>query len=175
MLNPYVIGGSIIAFVLYTGGVGYLSYSRGKDDQANYQLKVDLAQARKDLKAGQKNTNIANTAGANFEAQKPIILTQVRERVEWKDIPPDADPFLPVWFVRMQHNLASNEPQRDPYPGEPDGALSTTRLSRAREVLTSWAVQYETCRKAVDSIRELKPVLPAPPEEKSFFQKLDIF
>jgi len=174
-MNLYLVGGILAAFILYSGIGGYMVYNRGKDDQANYQLKVDFAQAQKDLEDGQKNNDRANTAGQNFENQKPQIVERVRERTREIIIPPDADPFVPVWFVRMQHRLSRDEPLVDPYPGESDAALSRTRLSGTREMLTGWAQKYDTCRAAVDGIRELKPVLPPPPPEPSFFDKLNPF
>lgn len=172
LTNPWVIL-SLLA-ILAVCCVG--TYVRGKDDMAAWYTKQELAQAKLDLKNGQKNTGIADAASDKFEQQKPQIVERVRERTREIIIPPDADPFVPVWFVRMSHRLSRDEPLVDPYPGESDAALSRTRLSGTRQMLTGWAEKYETCRRAVDAVRELKPVLPPPPvEEKSFLEKLNPF
>lgn len=166
----------LLAFIAYSGIGGWMLYTRGKDDQKNWQTQQDLLQAQRDLKEAQDLTKKANQAGKDFEDAKPQIATQVRWRTNTIVVPPDADPLLPIWFVRMFDRLASEDPSADPYPGEPAGGSSRTRLSGARPVLESWVTKYETCRTAIKQIRELEPVLPLPPQdERGFLNKLNPF
>lgn len=176
MLNPYVMLGAAGAWLLSIAVTGWLMYARGHDDMRNAQTEANFAQAQRDLADHKENDKIADTAGKKFEDAKPQIVTQVQYRDRNIIIPPDADPFVPVWFVRMFNDIASVEPPPDPYPGQSDSSPSRTRLSGTRAVLKAWAIKYETCRKQVDSIRELKAVLPTPPQEESgFFEKLNPF
>lgn len=177
MPNPWVILGAVLFWLVTVGGVGYLTYERGKDDQISYQAKADLKQARQDLADHKKNDAIANTAGKKFEDAKPKIINQVQYRDRNIVIPADSDPFVPVWFVRMFDDIASVEPPADAYPGQPDSAPSRTRLSGTRVVLKAWAVKYETCRGQIDAIRELNPVLPIPPsaDQPSLLERLNPF
>src|SRR5690348_9014114 len=107
MFNPYIILGAVAFWLATVGGASFFSYERGKDDQAAYQTKVDLAQAQKDLADHKKNDVIANNAGRKFEDAKPRVVTQVQYRDHNIIIPPDADPFVPIWFVRMFNDIAS--------------------------------------------------------------------
>jgi hypothetical protein len=174
--NPYVLLGAAGAWLLSIVACGWLMYARGHDDMRNAYTEAQLVQTQKDLKDHKRNDTIADNAGKKFEDAKPQIITQVQYRDRNIVIPPDADPFVPVWFVRMFNDIASVERPADPYPGLDDGAPSRTRLSGTRSVLKSWAIKYETCRKQIDSIRELNPVLPSPPQEqKGLLEHLNPF
>jgi hypothetical protein len=169
--NPYIILGTAGAWLASILLVGWLTYTRGHDDMRNAYTEASLAQAQKDLADHKKNDKIADAAGKKFEDEKTKIVTQIQYRDRTRDvfIPPDSDPFLPIWAVRMWNDLASIEPPSDPYPGQSPDAPSRTRLSGIRPVLRAWVVKYETCRKQIDDIRELKPVLPLPPGDKPDF------
>lgn len=173
LFNPWVllgIGGALIASNTATH---FLSYASGKDDQIAYQTTADLAQARLDLKTAEELAKKGDEAGRKFEDAKPQIVREVRERTREIVIPPDADPFVPVWFVRMFDRLASGDPTADTYPGQSDSAASRTRLSGTRPVLEGWVSKYETCRAQIVAIGELKPVLPQPPkDERTFLERI---
>jgi hypothetical protein len=174
--NPWVILGGVGAWLASLVLCGWLMYARGHDDMRNAQTEANFAQAQKDLNDHKKNDAIADKAGKGFEDAKPKIITQVQYRDRNTNIPSDADPFVPVWFVRMFNDIASVEPPADAYPGQPDSAPSRTRLSGTRAVLKAWAIKYETCRAQIDGIRELKPVLPTPAEDqKSVFDHINPF
>ncbi len=167
---------ALLAALLLSGGTAFWGYEHGIAIQEARDAKADLDQARKDLDDHKKNDAIADKAGKGFEDAKPKIVTQVQYRDRDIVIPPDSDPFVPVWFVRMFNDIASVEPPSDAYPGQPDSAPSRTRLSGTRVVLKSWAIKYETCRKQVDSIRELNAVLPTPPaKQPSFLDRINPF
>jgi hypothetical protein len=167
---------ALLATLLLSGGTAFWGYEHGIAIQEARDAKADLAQAQQDLKDHKKNDAIADKAGKDFEDAKPKIRTKVEYRDREIHIPPDADPFVPVWFVRMFNDIASVEPPADAYPGQSDSAPSRTRLSGTRAVLKAWAIKYETCRKQVDSIRELNAVLPTPPSDKpDLFTRLNPF
>ena len=161
---------ALIGVLFFAGGTTFWGYTHGVSVQEARQTKAELVQARKDFVDWKKNEDKANAASTKFEEQKPQIIREVHERTRTITIPPDADPLVPVWFVRMFDRLASKDPSADAYPGEPDGSASRIRLSGTKPVLENWVEKYETCRAQVDAIRELKPVLPQPVEEsKSLF------
>lgn len=165
-LNPYAILGVVGFFLVSVGGAWWLGDNHGTFVERAAQTQANLDQARRDLADHKKNDLIADKAGKDFEDAKPKIVTQVQFRDRNIVIPPDADPFVPVWFVRMFNDIASVEPPADAYPGQSDSAPSRTRLSGTRAVLKAWAIKYETCRAQVDGTRELNAVLPIPPAEK---------
>lgn len=166
---------ALLVALLMSGGAGFYGYEHGQAIQEARDTKAALTEARQDLADHKANDKIADDAGKKFEDVKPQIVTQVQYRDHDIVIPPDSDPFVPVWFVRMFDDIASVQPPADPYPGQPDGSPSGVRLSETRPVLKGWATKYETCRKAIDGIRELNPVLPTPPhEEKSLIDKLGL-
>lgn len=175
--NPWVILGAGVAWLASLALCGWLFYARGHDDMRNAYTEARAAQLEKDLSDHKKNDLIADKAGKKFEDAKPKIITQVQYRDRNINIPPDSDPFVPVWFVRMFNDIASVEPPSDSYPGQPDSAPSRTRLSGTRAVLKAWAIKYETCRAQIDGIRELNAVLPspAPPEKPSFLDRINPF
>jgi hypothetical protein len=156
-----------------SGGAAFVGYQHGRAIEKSELVSVENKKLEQDAKDHATNDKIANDAGRSFEQAKPIIVTQVRDRIREVRVPPDADPVLPVWFERMFDRLAAGNTVADAYPGEPDSAPSRLRLSGVQPVLTAWVIKYETCRKQVDDIRELNPVLPAPPKEGRGF--LDIF
>jgi len=169
---------ALLVLLLTGGGAFWLGDSHGTFVERAAQEHANLVQAQKDLADHKKNDEIADKAGKGFENEKPKIVTRVEYRDRTRDIviPPDADPFVPVWFVRMFNDIASVEPPADAYPGQPDGAPSRTRLSGTRAVLKAWAIKYETCRAQVDAIRELNPVLPSPPEKRpAFLERINPF
>jgi hypothetical protein len=174
--NPYVILGAVLFLLASVGGAFWLGDNHGTFVERAAQTQANLDQALKDLNDHKKNDLIAAKAGQGFENEKPQIITRVQYRDRDIIIPPDADPFVPVWFVRMFNDIASVEPPSDAYPGQPDSAPSRTRLSGTRAVLKAWAIKYETCRAQIDGIRELKPVLPTPADEKpSLFHQINPF
>lgn len=163
----------LLAALLLSGGTGYWGYNHGMAIQEARQTKAELKAAEEDLADYKKGNEKAAEAGKKFEDAKPIIVHDVHDRIREVHIPPDADPLLPVWFVRMFDRLASGDPAADSYPAQPDGAPSRVRLSRTRPVLEAWVVKYETCVKQVDDTHDLNPVLPQPtPKEENFLGKL---
>lgn len=166
---------ALASMLAVTGGVSTWTYYHGKFVAGAEQTEANLVQARKDFKVTLDLAKRANDAGQKFEEQKPLITERILERTKTIVIPADADPFVPVWFVRMFNDLASIESPDDPYPGQSDGAPSRTRLSGTRPVLTAWVAKYETCRSQIDAIRELNPVLPLPKAEPGLFDKLNPF
>lgn len=177
MPNPYVVIGGIVGWLASIALTGWLMYARGHDDMRNAYTEQQLASANQRLADAGKNNKIADDAGKKFEDAKPRIITQIQYRTREIVIPPDADPFMPVWFVRMWDRVASGSSAADPYPGLDAGAASDVRLSEVRTVLERWAGKYETCQLQIDSIRQLKPVLPPPPatEKPSVFEQLNPF
>lgn len=175
-LSPTAIaaaaGAWLLSIVIAVGVSGWLFYKRGHDDMRNAYTEAQVVVLKKDLNDAKKNGKIADDAGKKFENAKPQIVREVRDRTNTIIIPPDADPFLPVWTVRMFDRLASGDRTADTYPGEPDGAPSRTRLSGIKPVLEAWVEKYEVCRAQVDGTRELNPVLPRPPREPNFFDRL---
>lgn len=168
---------TLLGFLLVTAGTTFWGYEHGVAIQEARDEKAQNVQLRKDLEDHKINDAKANEAGKKFENEKPQIVTQVQYRDRTRDvfIPPDADPFVPIWFVRMFNDLARVEPPDDPYPGQSPDAPSRTRLSGTRPVLRAWVIKYETCRKQIDDIRELKPILPPPPQqEKTLLDKLGL-
>lgn len=169
LLNPWVILGLVAAFLLSNASTGTLLYIRGKDDQIAYQNTVELKKANKALADAGKNQKIADAAGVQHEKEVQIIHERGRDIIHTVNIPPDADPFVPVWFVRLFDRLASRSLTADAYPGQPENNTSDIRLSEVRIVLGQWADKYYTCQKQIIDINQLNPVLPPPPEEKPDF------
>ena len=176
LLNPWVILSLVGFFLVSTVGTGALMYMRGKDDMKAVYTEQELGKANKALVVAQKNNAIANAAGAQHETQVQVIRERGRDIIRTVTIPPDADPFMPVWFVRLWDRFASRSLTGDAYPGKPDGDPSDVRLSEARTMLGQWADQYYACRQQVIDASKLKPVLPRPVEEpRGFFSKLNPF
>lgn len=174
MLNPWAILGTAAAWLASLVLCGWLMYARGHDDMRNAYTVQQLDTANQRLADAGKNNKIADDAGKKFEDEKPKIVTQIQWRTREIVIPPDADPLMPVWFVRMWDRVASGSSAADPYPGLDAGAASDVRLSEVRTVLERWAGKYETAQLQIDSIRKLKPVLPPPTEEPtpSLFERI---
>lgn len=166
---------ALVAMLVVTGGVSTWTYYHGKFVAGAEQTEANLIQARKDFKVTLDLAKKANDAGQKFEEQKPLITERILERTKTIVIPADADPFVPVWFVRMFDRLASGDASADTYSGEPAGAPSRTRLSGTKPVLEKWVAKYEACQLQVDSIRELNPMLPLPKAEPGFFDKVNPF
>lgn len=176
LLNPWVILGIVGLFLLSNASTGTLLYIRGKDDQIAYQNTIELKKANKALADGEKNNRIAHEAGVTHEREVQIIREKGRDIIRTVQVPPDADPFMPVWFVRLWDRFASRSLTADAYPGKSDSDPSDVRLSEARTMLGKWADDYYTCRQQVIDTGKLNPVLPPPPEKKvSLFEKLNPF
>lgn len=175
-LNPYwplIKMGLILTFISV---VSWLSYARGRDDNENYHNKVTLAATQKELRDAQRNDNIADHAGKEHAQSVQVVHDTTREIVRTVTVPADADPFMPVWFVRLWDRLATQSPSADPYPGKLENASSDTRLSEVKSMLAAWEDKYYVCQKQVDDTNELNPVLPSPPEEdKGIFHNLNPF
>lgn len=176
LLNPWVILSLVGFFLLSTVGAGALAYMRGRDDMKAVYTTQELSKANKALVDAQKNNETANAAGAQHETQVQIIRERGRDIIRTVTIPPDADPRMPVWFVRLWDRFASRTVAGDPYPGKSDGDPSDVRLSEARTVLGQWADEYYACRQQVIDTSKLKPVLPRPVEEpRTFLHRLSPF
>tara|TARA_R110000868_G_scaffold92457_1_gene256589 strand:- start:186 stop:722 length:537 start_codon:yes stop_codon:yes gene_type:complete len=176
LLNPWVILSLVGFFLVSTVGTGALMYMRGKDDMKAVYTEQELGKANKALVAAHKNNAIGKKAGDDHEQQKVVIHEKTREIYRSVTIPPDADPLLPVWFVRLLNRASSRNTADDPYPGQPDSDPSTIRLSEAGRMLSDgWADKYYVCRKQIEDIGKLNPVLPPPPPSTSFFDKLNPF
>ena len=166
---------ALLVTLLLSGGAGFWGYEHGIAIQEARQTKAELIQERQERRDDAANIAKAQQAGGQFEEAKPQIIREVQTRTQTITIPPDADPFVPVWFVRMFDRLASADPGADTYPGEPAGGPSRTHLSGIKPVLEQWVTSWETCRAQLRTARELKPVMPKAPEERSFFDKLNPF
>lgn len=174
--NPYVILGTAGAWLLSLALCGWLMYARGHDDMRNAYTEQQLTQANRNLANAGKNNGIAHAADTNHQQEVQIIHDKGRDIYHSVIVPPDADPLLPVWFVRLFDRFASRSITGDPYPGQSDSAASDVRLSEARTMLGRWADDYYTCRQQVIDTGKLNPVLPAPPEDKrNIFDKLNPF
>lgn len=167
---------ALLATLLLSGGAGFWGYNHGVAVQEARQTKVELQQANKALADATANNKIANEAGQQHEQGVKVVHDTTREIVRTVTIPPDADPYLPVWFVRLFDRFASRTLTGDPYPGKSDSAPSDVRLSEARTMLGRWADEYYVCRQQVIDIGKLNPVLPPPPEDRrGLFDKLNPF
>jgi hypothetical protein len=174
--NPYVILGTAGAWLASLLLCGWLMYARGHDDMRNAYTEQQLTQANRNLANAGKNNSIAHKADEQHQQGVQVVHDTTREIVRTVTIPPDADPLLPVWFVRLFDRFASRSITGDPYPGKSDGEPSDVRLSEARTMLGKWADDYYTCREQVIDTGKLNPVLPAPPEDKrNIFDKLNPF
>jgi hypothetical protein len=153
------------------GGVGH-----GKFVERAAHTEQQLAQANRSLADSQKNQETADKAGAEHEQHVQIVRERTREIVRTVTIPPDADPFVPVWFVRLYDRLASRAVNADPYPGQSEGDPSDVRLSETRPLLARASDEYFACRKQIEDIVALKPVLPPPAApERGFLERLTPF
>lgn len=179
MLNPWVIIGMIVFFLVSIGGTGYLAYERGNDDAIAAVTTQQLAKANQALKDVAANTAIAHKADETHTAGVQVVHDTTHEILRTVTLPPDADPYLPVGFVRLFDRAASRDPTADPYPGKSDGEPSDVRVSQAQTLLvTDWADKYYTCKRQVDDTRDLNPVLPQPvpvPATKTLLDRLNPF
>ena len=176
LLNPWVILSLVGFFLVATIGAGTLAYMRGRDDMKAVYTEQELQQANRALVQAQKTNEAAKAAGDKHEEQKVVIHEKTREIYRSVTVPPDADPLLPVWFVRLLNRASSRNTADDPYPGQPDSDTSTIRLSEAGRMLSDgWADKYYVCRKQIEDIGKLNAVLPPPPPSPSFFDKLNPF
>lgn len=170
----WAIPAALAATLMLSGATGFMGYQHGVSVQEAKQTKEELKQSRKDFDDFQKNANKADAASGKFEAAKPVIVHDVKTRTEYVNIPPDADPLMPVWFERMLDRLSSGDARFDASPGEPDGGPGAFRLSASKPLLEGWVTKYETCRAELGAIRELKPVLPPPEKEGTFLERLGL-
>ncbi len=171
-----VVLGVVIGGLLGTAGLSYVSYNHGKFVEHSEQVGRENAILAKLVQDEKINAQKAFEAGKKFEDDKQETPGQVLWRTREIHIPPDADPFMPVWFVRMFDRLASESNVADPYPGLADGAPSDVRLSEVKSVLERWVVKYENADKQIGAIRQLNPVLPTPEDKKkTVFQELNPF
>jgi hypothetical protein len=151
-------------------------YIRGKDDMKAAYTEQQLTAANKALVDAGKNNQIANKAGQDHETQVQIIREKGRDIIHTVVVPPDADPLLPIWFVRLWDRFASRSLTADAYPGKSDSDPSDVRLSEARTMLGKWADEYYACRQQVIDTGKLNPVLPPPQaEKKGLFDRLNPF
>lgn len=158
--NPWVILGAVGFLLLSVTGAWFLGDSHGTFVERAAQTAANLEQAKRDLADHKKNDQIADKAGKDFEDAKPQIRERIIERTNTVQVPPDADPHMPVWFVRLWDRLATGDAASDAYPGQSPSAASDVRLSEVREKLTAWVEKYELAGRQIDGARELKPVLP---------------
>lgn len=174
--NPYVmlwVAGAWLASIVLCG---WLMYNRGHDDMRNAYTEQQLTQANQNLATSQKTQEAADKAGAEHEQHVQIVRERTREIVRTVTIPPDADPLVPVWFVRLLDRYAGRSLDADPYPGKPEGDPSDVRLSEVRSLLAKWADDYYACRQQVIDIVAIKPVMPSPPEpERGLLERLNPF
>lgn len=167
-LSPTAIlgtAGAWLASVLLAAGVsGWLFYQRGHDDMRNAVTEQALAATTAELKKTEAKVNRAAAAGADHDKRETQVIHDTRTILKTVTIPPDSDPYVPVWFVRLHDRSASRWAGGDPYPGKSDGDPSDVRLSQAVAML---AANYESCevnRGRLTDIIDLKPVMPAQPE-----------
>lgn len=174
--NPYVILSGAAAWLASLVLCGWLMYARGHDDMRNAYTEQQLTQANTNLRNSQKNQDRADQAGFEHEQKVQVVHDTTREIVRTVSVPADADPYVPVWFVRLWDRLAGRSLDGDAYPGKSESAASDVRLSEVKPVLAKWADDFYACRQQVADIVALKPVLPAPKaESKTVFDRLNPF
>lgn len=173
LTNPYVIGG----IALIWAGSLFASYHHGKFVRQAEYTDAELDKANWRLEQVGKQNQKADQAGKEHEAAKTIIHNTTREI--YRSVPVGRDSVVPVWFVRLLDRSASRDIAADPYPGKSADDPSDVTLSEASRLLTGpggWVDLYYTCRQQVSDTGQLKPVLPAPIEEKrGFLHRLNPF
>lgn len=175
-LNPWVLLAFVGVLFASNAATGTLLYMRGRDDTVAAYTKQELREANAKLSAKAVNDKKADDAGVKHEKDKEDIHVVTRTIRESVVVPPDRDPFVPVWFVRLLDRAAVRSATADPAPSQSAGDPSDVRLSEVGDVLTSQADDYYQCRKQVENIVSLEPVLPAPPEQKEgFFGRINPF
>ncbi len=175
LANPYVILGALCAWLLSTAATGWLMYNRGSDDQRNAQTVQQLAQANANIESMKRKDAAAALAGEKHDEHIHTVQNTTREIVRTVTIPPAADPFLPVGFVRLFDRAASRQLGADPYPGKSDGDPSDVKVSEAAGLLADNFGEAEACRvQLTDLISYLKADrTPAP--NPSLFEHLNPF
>lgn len=168
---------AILIWLLTLGGSGLWMYEHGKFIQKAEYTDQQLTQANANLKSSEAQAKTASAAGADHETKVQVVHDTTRTIVQTVQIPADADPFLPVGFVRLFDRSASRDISADPYPGKSDGDPSDVRVSEAATLLAKdWANNYYTCQRQISDIVALHPVLPPAPEaEHSLIERLNPF
>lgn len=133
--NPYVILGVVAFYIASVLGVGGLMYMRGRDDMKAAYTAQQLAQANTTIEGMKHKQAVSDTAGEVHDQHTNTVRETTREIVKTVTIPADADPFLPVGFVRLFDRAASRNIGADPYPGKSDGDPSDVRVSEAGSLL----------------------------------------
>lgn len=140
--NPWVILGALIFLLVSVGGTGVLAYERGRDDMKASYTAQQLNQANVNIAEMKKRDADSAKAGASQDVQVQTVHDTTREIVRTVTIPADADPFLPVGFVRLFDRSASRSSGADSYPGKSDGDASNVRVSEAASLL---ATDFDAC------------------------------
>lgn len=163
LFDPRVLLGLVVAFLISNSVTGGLLYFRGRDDMKAFYTTQELANANKALARTKGTQDRATQAAQDHNNHETQVIHDTRTILKTVTIPPDSDPFVPVWFVRLHDRSASRWAGGDPYPGKSDGEPSDVRLSQAIAML---AANYEGCevnRSRITDIIAIKPVMPAVP------------
>lgn len=163
LLDPRVLLGLLVSSLLLVGVTFWFAYERGGDDVKAAFTAQALVQANKALADSQKAAARAAQAAQDHDNREAQVIHDTRTILKTVTIPPDTDPFVPVWFVRLHDRAASRWAGGDPYPGKSDGDPSDVRLSQAVAML---ATNYEGCevnRSRLLDIEALHPVMPRQP------------
>jgi hypothetical protein len=128
---------ALLAALLLGGGTGFWGYEHGIAIQEARQTKTELAQANANIADMKRKDEAAAKAGESHDANVRVVRDTTREIVRTVTIPPVADVYLPVGFVRMFDRAASRSIGADPYPGKSDGDPSDVKVSEAQSLLAS--------------------------------------
>lgn len=135
LLNPWVILGLLATLLLSNAATGTLLYMRGRDDMIAAYTKQELGKANATIRDMKAKDAKAAKAGEDHDRHQGAARKATRQIADSVDIPPVADPYLPVGFVRMFDRAASRNIGADPYPGKSDGDPSDVRVSEAASLL----------------------------------------
>lgn len=177
MLNPYVILGTAGAWLASIILCGWLMYARGHDDMRNAVTEQQLTQANSNITGMKANDAKAAKAGEDHDVKTQTVHDTTREIVRTVTIPADADPYLPVGFVRLFDRSASRSIGADPYPGKSDGDASDVRVSEAASLLVGDFDKCETNRvQLADLIAYVRSEqTPTPAPKPSWLDSLNPF
>jgi len=158
LLNPWVILGLVATLLLTNVATGGLLYMRGRDDMKSAYTLQQLKTANATIAGMKTKQEGADKAGEKHDGNVQIVRSTTREIVRTVQIPADADPYLPVGFVRLWDRAASRNIGADPYPGKSDGDPSDVRVSEAGRLLagTNFAACEENRTQLADLIAYLR-------------------
>ena len=180
LMNPYVILGSVVAWLASLAVTGWLMYARGHDDMRNAYTEQALGNANATIKGMQGKQAKSDEAGEKHDQNITRINVDTSAIARalsdmLANLPAGSDPLVPVWFVRMHDRAASRNLGADPYPGKSDGDASDVRLSQALAMLSG---NYGKCELNSAQLSDLIAYLKAdraPEKRPSFLDRINPF